>query len=384
MLKAVPQGRLLINAANLHVGGGVQVASSFLFELNKQPNASKDLSVTASVEVDNSLTSIGVHTNSFADYEICNVHGFNFWGRKTNRELDRFDRVFTVFGPLYRWRTPFKSIVGFAQPWIIYPNNDCYRMLSLPQRLKARVKYWIQGQFFKRADVLVVELEHVKRRLIDVLNIPASRICVVRNAISSVYLNKAEWQPVFFPKTDGFLRLGFLGRNYLHKNTGMFPDIVAILNEKYGIKSRIYVTFTEQEWAACTAEFRQACINVGPLSVAQCPSFYQELDGVVFPSLLECFSATPLEAMVMEKPLFASDRPFNIDICGNHAHYFDPLSPESLAKSIANLFISDGQNQADLRAAREHALAFSSPKDRAEKYLTLLVRDDLKNKIPID
>ncbi len=363
---------ILINASNLHVGGGVQVAASFIDEVFSQARISSDIYICASQSVkQNSLCSESIHSGSESFREV-DVKGFDIFDRSFYSYLDHFDSVFTVFGPLYSFKRKFKSIVGFAQPWIIYPDNECYAMLPFFQRHKTRLKFWLQSYFFKRADVLVVELEHVKKELIRVLDIPADRIHVVHNCLSSVYLNNSIWQPVGFSVEEGFLRLGFLGRNYLHKNTAIFPGIVNALERLHGIKARFYVTFNEQEWACCSPEFRSVCINVGSLTVAQCPHFYQELDAVVFPSLLECFSATPLEAMAMKRPLFASDRPFNRDVCGSHAYYFDPLSPVSAADAIAKVFGGAGPKLSDLAAAREYAINFSSPKERAEKYLTLL------------
>ena len=58
------------------------------------------------------------------------------------------------------------------------------------------------------------------------------------------------------------------------------------------------------------------------MSLAQCPSYFKELDGIILPSLLECFSATPLEALIMGKPIFLSDRQFNKDVVGDFYFYF--------------------------------------------------------------
>lgn len=368
----------LINATNLHIGGGVQVAVSFLHEILQHQFPTRQLTVRVSSEVDEAMRALGCETSKFLRYELVNTHGLDLRGVElvvscVGQGMGPPDAVLTVFGPLYRWRCSFRNIVGFAQPWIIYPDNECYRMLPLMRRVLTRVTYFVQGLFFKRADVLIVELDHVKERLIEVLGVECGRIHVVRNCISSIYLDESLWRPVDVPKLGAFLRLGFLGRNYLHKNTRLFPDVVAALEETHGIQARFYVTFTEQEWIACSPAFRRVCVNVGPLAVSQCPLFYSALDGVVFPSLLECFSATPLEAMAMERPLFASDRPFNRDICGSHAHYFDPLSAASAAQSIARVFATGGPSTAALRAARYHAIHFSNPKERAEQYLALLM-----------
>jgi len=362
---------ILINSSNIHRGGAVQVATSFIAEMCSMELPS-GLSLLISSEVKRNLEAAGCVIPESLPHCIEDTSGFDFLRVIGKSQLDKFDAVFTVFGPLYRWSTPFRSIVGFAQPWIIYPNNECYAMLPPLQRLKMRLKFRIQSWFFRRADMIVVELEHVRQGLVRELGIPPERIHVVHNCLSSLYQKEELWRPVDIPEVACDLRLGFLGRNYLHKNTAIFPRVAEILRRKYGIDAKFFVTFTEDEWQACSPEFRAACVNLGPLNVAQCPSFYRAMDAVVFPSLLECFSATPLEAMAMECPLIASDRPFNRDVCGAHAHYFDPLDPESAAARIAAVFEGDGPDPQALRAARDHAINFSSPRRRAEKYLELI------------
>lgn len=366
---------MLINASNLHTGGGVQVAASVISEAARDRDQARGLMVVASSEVDANLSAVNCDTSAFGTYLVGDVRGMKRTPPDVALALEQAGAAFTIFGPLYRWRRPYRSIVGFAQPWIIYPRNECYRRLELLDRIKTRLKFWIHGQYFKRADILVVELEHVKEGIVRELGFPADRIHVVHNCLSSLYADAHLWQDVSLPPRAGSeLALGFVGRNYMHKNTEIFPEIAAILRQTHGIAARFYVTFTDEEWAACSPDFRAACVNVGPLTVAQCPSFYKALDGVVFPSLLECFSATPLEAMAMEKPLFASDRPFNRDVCQDHAHYFDPLSPASAAAAIAGVFGGAGPDGTALQAAREHAFGFSNARERARKYLDLLTR----------
>ena len=363
--------KTLVNAANLHVGGGVQVAASFISELAAMDDHG-NVEVVMSGEVARNVAATLGEGYDQDRYRVLDVHGLDLGNRAAPAAFDAFDTVFTVFGPLYRRKPAFRNIVGFAQPWIIYPDNECYARLPSAARMKEWLKYTIQAGFFKRADTLVVELNHVKDGLVRELEIEPERIHVVHNCLSSIYVNPQVWQTITLPPVSCDLRLGFLGRNYLHKNTAVFPDIVRHLSGSYGIKARFCVTFTPAEWAACTPEFREVCVNVGPLSVAQCPDFYRSVDAVVFPSLLECFSATPLEAMAMGKPLFASDRPFNRDVCKDHAVYFDPLIAESAAERIAETFRGGGFDKKALRAAQNHAFAFASPGERAKQYLALL------------
>jgi glycosyltransferase involved in cell wall biosynthesis len=363
-----------INAANLHVGGGVQVAVSFLHELALQPELAARIAVFASAKVDGELKAVGCDVERFQSYVVIDMHGLMRGARALYRELDRHDVVLTVFGPLYRWSPPFRSVVGFAQAWILYPDNESEATLPRLARWRQRAKFWIQKQFFRRADELIAELEHVRDGLVRRLGYDARAIHLVRNSVSSLYRQPEAWRPVSMPRASCDLRLGFVGRNYPHKNTAIFPGIVALLRQRHGIEAKVYVTFNEAEWEACPPEFQASCVNAGPLSVTQCPAFYQAVDAVIFPSLLECASATPLEAMAMGRPLFASDRPFNRDLCSRHARYFDPLSPESAAAAIAEWFREGGPDESELAMARRHALDFSNAGERARKYMAILLQ----------
>ena len=92
--------------------------------------------------------------------------------------------------------------------------------------------------------------------------------------------------------------------------------------------------------------------------------------GVIFPSLLECFSATPIEAMIMKKPVFASDRLFVRQSCDGFVNYFDPNSPESIAKSIYIYFLQNElQRSSFVDSAYNHALKYNNPSSRALKYI---------------
>ncbi len=367
--------KLTINCSNLHNGGGVQVAASFINEIPAKFRPK--LSIVVSSEVLKNLQISEQETNQFEEFNVVNTYGL-FYNNELYKLLKNSDRVLTVFGPFYQWKSNWHNIVGFAQPWIIYPNNECYYRLNFTKKIFTRLKFWIHSQYFKRANIIIVELEHVKNELIHRLRVDPNLIFIVKNCVSSIFLDKKAWESVNIKNESGYLKLGFLGRNYLHKNTGIFPSIISELREKYDIKSCFFVTFTDKEWDECSTQFKAVCRNVGTLRINQCPTFYQCMDGIVFPSLLECFSATPLEAMCMEKPLFASDRKFNRDICGQHAHYFDPMSPASAAQVIASFFNnSDSHRTENFRAAREHAIYFSSPQNRSSNYLSLLMGKEM-------
>jgi glycosyltransferase involved in cell wall biosynthesis len=360
---------ILINTSNLHHGGGVQAATSIILEVLYNCEFELPVTLWISSEIDRNLRLAGVSSDIFDNVYVVNSYGLKFLFSDLSRKLSDFEVVLTIFGPLYTFKKGFVNITGFAQAWIAYPNNEVFQSLSFFDRLKAKLKFTLQKWFFLSSDVFIVELDHVKRALRSNVCGPEKKIVVINNSISEIFTDKNLWKPVSFVPCGGMIRLGFLGKNYKHKNLAILPDIARELKYIHEIEVQFVVTLDENEWLESDLEFRSVCENVGVLSSAQCPSFYEGVDAVIFPSLLECFSVTPLEAMAMRKPLFVSDRSFNRDICKEYGFYFDPLDPASAAQVIADTFGNSAADSEFLVAAECHAFSFPGPKDRASAYL---------------
>ena len=368
----LPRRKLVaINAANLHTGGAIQVAVSFIDELLGIDVDDFEIHIYVSDEVDNNLKSINSMARTQRNYKVANTYGISALRSSLNEKLKDFDLVFTIFGPNYLRIQHGIQLVGFAQAWIITKNIQ--NTLSALPAFKNRVKFFLQRLFFMRADRLIVELDHVREGLVREGIANRESVDVVHNCISSVYLDPFSWEDLSKPITKRTFSIGFLGRDYPHKNTALLPEVRRCLMHKHGLKVDFFVTFNDAEWAAKPEAFKTSVINVGPLSVAQCPRYYHAMDAVIFPSLLECFSATPLEALAMQKPLFASDRIFVREVCGNFAFYFDPLDAESAADVISEyITLCHGKDQQRLSTARDHAINFSSSRQRALSYLKII------------
>ena len=241
--------KFLINASNLHAGGGLQVAASFISEVAKLPEYANASYLWISSEVHKNILKVGCDLSTFRGYEIIDIHGMQSPSTLNISQASKFDAIFTIFGPLY-WRPRGTiSIVGFAQAWIAYPNNRCYKDLPLHERIFQKLKYNYQKRSFKEnSDIIVVELEHVKKQ-IELLQIKSSRkIHIVRNTLSSIYFDRKLWSDFTIKKTSENIALGFLGRNYSHKNTKIIPIVKNILLNKYKISVDFYVTFSQMEW----------------------------------------------------------------------------------------------------------------------------------------
>jgi glycosyltransferase involved in cell wall biosynthesis len=349
------------------------VASSFVNILSCAPDSRFKISLLLSSSVHANLLSLGADLSGFAHCEVVDYYGLRSLWQGLGRRFAGFDVVFTVFGPAYAIAKGRRHVCGFAQPLIVYPRNPVEQRMKPVARVLQRLKYIVQEVFFARADELVVELEHVKVALTRKQLFRDMPVHIVYNTVDAVFKEPARWAPLRFPPTPPALRLGVVSRNYVHKNLACLPALQRQLQQVHGLAVVFFVTFTDAEWQACDEDFRGVIHNVGALVLPQCPSFYSAMDGIIFPSLLECFSAVPLEAMTMRKPLFASDLPFIRDCCHEHAQYFDPLDVASMARCIAGYYQEqpEAQRQDQLRRAEAFSQRYPSPAERARSYLDI-------------
>lgn len=356
----------LINASNLHSGGGVQVATSFISELVKNSLAS-NYSLLISSKVKKNLDSINCDLESFLDVNVVDIYGIKGIHPKFKKYFDSYLKVFTIFGPNYSYMYAKYNIVGFAQPWIIYPDNPIYKKMNLFSRIKSRLRYGVQTLFFLRSDEIIVELEHVKSRLENLFH-RTPIIHVVYNSYSSVFDNRELWTDIPSLADSRNIKIGYLTRDYPHKNIDILPEVSSALKSYYNLEVDFYVTLSDFEWQAKGTTFKNKMTNVGELNVSQCPTFIKSMDAMIFPSYLECFSAMPLETLKLKKPLFASNLPFVSDVCGEYAIYFEPSCPTDIARKIHDYFkINKNVINVDL----DFGLKFSAEK-RALSYTKII------------
>ena len=121
-------------------------------------------------------------------------------------------------------------------------------------------------------------------------------------------------------------------------------------------------------------EFKKKVISLGELSINQCPDFYNNMDMIFFPSNLESFSATPLEALYMKKSIICSNLPFNTNIIGKFGIYFEPNNPVSAAEKIALTLKKqiDGQ----LKEAKKFVFSNFKSEERFKIYINSILNNE--------
>jgi glycosyltransferase involved in cell wall biosynthesis len=371
--------KILINCSNLKVGGGLQVAHSFLYEIKN--NLSHDFIVVLSDYLRYQINEADFPNNfHFYHYSIKpsalkalvgNDAFLDALEEKTQPNV-----VFSVFGPTY-WQPNAKHICGFAKPDYIYKNSPYFKQISWWQKVKlSLMEFFHMYDFKNNNECLITENQDVTKILQEKVTQP---VYTVTNYFHQIFLNQNHWDKrITLSQPENTIKLLTISANYPHKNLAIIKKVISVLKENFpDFKFMFYLTISRSEFGISEADSLNENITfLGKVTIKQCPSLYQQSDFLFLPTLLECFSASYCEAMVMQKPILTSNLSFAKGICGNAALYFDPLDASDIANKIVDLSVDkDLQNQLKQEGLLQ-LQKFDNATVRAQKYLELITSED--------
>ena len=371
--------KILINTSNLYVGGGLQVALSFINEL-KEIQQEYYYHILMSKAVDLQLNQSNFPAN-FYFYLIEKSPSSLSSRSKVVSELNTLenkidpDIVFSVFGPSY-WKPKAKHIIGFADGWVYNPKSVAYDRLPLIKRIKMRLVTKYKAYYLKNdGDYFVLETEDAKKKLSDVVGINRDNIFVVGNTYSSIfnneeYLETSNKNYITLPeKENNEFRLMYIAHNHPSKNLEVINNILPLIEN---LNVKFVLTIDDESYKQIFSNSKNI-INLGAISQKSCPSIYVQCDALFAPTLLETFSAAYPEAMKMEKPILTSNCSFATDVCQDAALYFNPLDPEDIASKIKELIDNKTLQYELIEKGKERVKKFETARSRAEKYVTLCI-----------
>ena len=369
--------KLLINTSNLSVGGGLQVALSFINEIKNIIN-NNEYHIVMTNKISMQLD-IYTFPKNFSFYNISNspaslknrknvIKELNYLEDKINPDL-----VFTIFTPSY-WKpksTPHLS--GFALGWITNPRTLAFEKLSFKQKVKRTLDSLYKKYYVKRdSNYFVVETQDVKNKLTKILNITNQNIFVVGNTYNS-FFDEVEFPKYqLIDKKENEFRLITIAHNYPHKNVLIIKDVVNYLKNEYiNFKFKFFITIDDASFDTHFHGLEEYVINIGSVESKYCPSLYEQCDALFLPTLLESFTASYPEAMKMKKPILTSDLSFAHYLCEDAAVYFDPLNPKNIAGKIIELSENKELVNQLIQKGTQRLKTFETAKTRAEKYLNI-------------
>ncbi len=333
--------RIAINATNIVIGGGIQVASNFInYCVDKKDD--HEFLFLVSKHVFNNLTE---NSKQDSRIKIFNDSPSKILKRPLLRnqilkKIKAFDAniVFTVFGPSYI-KFKITHLSGFADGWVTHPNKLALGTLNRFERLKYKFVNLYKIKYLYKSDFYWVEAPLVKKGLIQKVKIDSKNIRIIPNSYSHLYIGKRKI------KKNTNIVITTISSPYPHKNLSIIPKVAKLVNNYFkGKKIRFIVTLpnygkeVDKFWdIAKKYDSKKYITNVGLVTTEQCIRLYNLTDLIFLPTLLESYSASYPEAMYMKKPIVTTDLSFARDICGNSAIYYRPLSASDAMKKILSI-----------------------------------------------
>ncbi|MGI9651865.1 glycosyltransferase [Chryseobacterium sp. RLHN22] len=375
--------KILIDNSNLNVGGGIQVATSFLedlktLDLQNQLDGFSDIYVIQSA---NSSKQIQKNTfgKKFKFYDLYTDSEKSIYKRrkivKNIEDEVKPEIIFTVFGPSYH-RSAVPKIVGFAIPHLIYTDSPYFDSLSLLSRIKTYFTYTIKNYcFLKNSNVLIFESEKANQIYTSKNKIKSY---TVNNTLNSVFENREIWENINIKKSN--FDILCLSANYPHKNLKVIPQIIDYILETNKLTDfKFHISGVKESFGF--SEKHNKFINyLGHVKLEMLPSLYSHMDCLFMPTLLEVFSTTYLEAMFMKVPILSSDMEFARDICGNAAIFCNPTDVEEYAKNILILYNDPTLRKNLIQKGEQNLKRFGNSLQRTKQYIEIIKNTKNANK----
>jgi len=364
--------KIIIDCSNLQAGGGIQVALSFINDLNVM-NEKDEFVIIMSPQIAPSIKKIKLESN-FNTIEINKLYHkyILFRGRviKKIENLYKPDVIFTVFGPSYH-KSRFPKVVGFAVGQMLYPKSPYFKKLNYFTFVKLKLTLKLKKFFFiNNSDILIFETDDAKN-IFSKISGGKIKSYTVSNTLNEVFYNPKRWIYKDINSSNTFNIL-YITANYTHKNLSIIPGIINHILNQTSIRDFKFILTISKDESRFSDTYDQYIEYIGKVSIDEVPLLYKQADIFFMPSLLEIFSTSYLEAMYMEKPIIASDMSFARDICNDAAIYCEPLSCVDYANAIINLYGDENLRTELIQNGLINLKRFSDSMDRTKSYFEIL------------
>ena len=369
---------ILINASNLKVGGGVQVAQSIIEELYKYPK--HHFVVVYSDKLELTINKVRDKENiDTIKYNmpmslIGTIKGQNIFLDRIVKEKN-IDTVLTIFGPS-RWTPKCLHISGFARPQLVLGDSPYIKELGFLKRIKFELKQILNKWLFSRnSDIYYTENPFISERLRKLF--PNKRVFTVTNYYNQIFDKPELWDnSINLPQSPNkTFNLLTISANYPHKNLGIALLAAQYLKKHYpNFGFRFIMTIKEEALGNLSDDLKEHFVFLGPVTIQQCPNLYQQCDAMFLPTLMECFSASYAEAMRMKRPIITTDLGFAHSLCGNAAAYYDALSVSELANQIYKVANDTNYYQTLVNEGEKQLMNFDNYEQRTKKLLDYCVQ----------
>jgi glycosyltransferase involved in cell wall biosynthesis len=288
------------------------------------------------------------------------------------RRLD-IDVLFssTGFGTLY---APCPEVLLVRNPvYFSQAFREKYQALGR-SLMENRLRRWMSILSMRRADRVLFPTAAMGDLVASHIRLPPDQQGVLSYGYDPQNFGKYAADPDFLPdlmqwKRDGHRILLNVSTYAVHKNLETLVEALPQLASS-GEPVKLVVT-TSRDATSDKAEYDALLRRVDELGVGDLfeevgyvapphlHALYEAADVYVFPSFIESFGHTLVEAMGHNLPIVAADTPVNREVCEDGARYFSTFDAADCAAQILHLIEDDTARSEARQAARERSTDYS-------------------------
>ncbi len=297
----------------------------------------------------------------------------------------------TVGLPLMLRREPVDllHVQYFAPPFAPCPILVTVHDVSfavLPQLFTRRDRVLLQTlvpRSLRRADRVIVDVEHTKQDLIRTYDLDPARIAVIPLAADPQYgvLDAEACRRRISEKLgfDGPFVL-YVGTLQPRKNVTTLIHAYSLFRERTSHPHKLVLVgkpkyrFQPVLDAIEASRFRDDIVLTGFVPEANLPAYYNAADVFVFPSLYEGFGLPVLEAMACGTPVITTNVSSLPEVGGDAALLVDPMDREAMGDALERVLGSEEVARQMIHRGLDQAAKFSWDQTARE---TLAVYQDV-------
>jgi glycosyltransferase involved in cell wall biosynthesis len=195
---------------------------------------------------------------------------------------------------------------------------------ELYPRFFSRAELAYRRVLYKRAvtssRIVIAISEHARETLLAAYGLDPARVVAIPLGVDHDRLSPGE-EP-----REPFLL--YPANPWRHKNHARLYEAFSLVRRRRP-ELRLALTGTGH-----AARLPEGVESRGRVPHDELVRLYRTASALVFPSLYEGFGLPPLEAMACGCPVAVSNATSLPEVCGDAAEYFDPMSPEDMARAI--------------------------------------------------
>ena len=361
--------KILINAVNLKVGGGVTVIFNFLSTIiqNREFHRHTYHVIAPSGVGYEKYNAYPIHIEIMPEAMKSALNRICLDYTWLKNRVNKIDPgiVFTM-GNMAIPTNNKKQGVLFMYPYAIYPKDyTVWKILNLPTRINYRLRNLLFKQRLKYADIVFPQTHTSEQRLHKYYGSYIKKTKVIPTAFSEIgQFNEVK---SFYTKNKKYKYLLTLTKYYRHKNLEILIKVGLLIKEKK-CNFKLITTIGRDQGSEANAflesvvreELEDVILNLGAIPYEEVPALYKQVDGLLLPTLLESYSATYADSLALGVPIFTSDRDFAKDVCGDCANYFDPLDEFNILEVITDGFNNSYRLKDKIIKGKDRANSFPS------------------------